>query len=299
MTDLTLIKMNLQLFAGDDDGEEVNYDKEPELDGAYFDDEDDTDEDESDEDEEEPADDEDSPEDEPEEDSEDEKQKKGKPDKAFQKIRLKAEEDAAKKVAAERAAIEQERAAIARDRAELAQAATERKIRDDMLTPQKIWEYADKEGVTEEQAEKMLKFEVDKLITTERTKVAERFAEIQRQKDTLKADKFYGVLAPQVEQVIANRPDLDFQTVYYHMKGMRSEELNQKVESDAVKRTLANVQDRSRRKSVGGSSGGSDNDVTPSAVLSREGMEMSAAFGVDPRKIAKRVKEHAKNNRRR
>jgi hypothetical protein len=287
------MKINLQLFAGDaDEGTEVNYDDAPELDAEEFEDTGDDDAEELDEEPDEDT-------DEDTEDVEDERQPKGKPDKAYQKIRQKAEEDAAKKFAAERAAIEQERAAIAKAKQELDQAAAEKKIRDDMLTPQKIWEYADKEGVTEEQAEKMLKFEVDKLITTERTKVAERFAEIQRQKDSLKADKFYSVLAPQVEQVIAGRPDLDFQTVYYHMKGMRSEELSKQVESDTVKRTLANVHDRSRRKSVGGSSGGSDTDVTPSSVLSREGMEMSAAFGVDPRKIAKRVKEHAKNNRRR
>jgi hypothetical protein len=302
LRELELVPVNLQLFAGDDkdEGSDVDYQDAAELDDEYFDeDEDDKAPDEIDDPEDSDDDLDESDDSEEEKEPEDDEKPKGKPNKVYQQMRQKAEADAEKKIAAERAALDAERAEIARQRQENEQAAMEKQIRDEMLTPQKIWERADAEGLTEEQAEKMLRWEADKKIADEKAKILAKFETIQRQKETLKTDRLYSVLAPEVEKVISQRPDLDFQTVYYHMKGMRGEELSKKVETDAVKRTLANVHDRARRKSVGGSAGGADEHVTPTAVLSREGMEMSAAFGIDPRKIAKRVKEHQKNTRRR
>ena len=42
--------------------------------------------------------------------------------------------------------------------------------------------------------------------------------------------------------------------------------------------------------------GGSNSDVNPSAVLSNRALNMAQVFGVDPKKLAKRIKENEKNS---
>ena len=212
----------------------------------------------------------------------------------FKKMRLKAEAETQKKFEAREAEIAAERQQLALQRQELEQAHTERKILEDMLSPQKIYERADADGITEDMAEKMIRLEASKIIDAEKAKVAARFVAIQQQKDSLKADKLFHILAPEVEKVISQRPDLDFQTVYYHMKGMRGEELSKQIEDKAVKRTLANVQDRARRGGVGGSNAGADSNVNVGNVLSSADLAMTRAFGNDAREIAKHVQTNLK-----
>jgi hypothetical protein len=69
---------------------------------------------------------------------------------------------------------------------------------------------------------------------------------------------------------------------------MRSEELDKKLTAHVQKKTLADVQDRSRRR-VSADGG---NDTTDTSILTAEGREMANAFGNDPRSIAKYVRNH-------
>jgi hypothetical protein len=73
------------------------------------------------------------------------------------------------------------------------------------------------------------------------------------------------------------------------MRGMKSDELDKQLTSHVQKKTLADVQDRSRRRLSGSDGGG---EATDTSILTNEGREMANAFGVDPRAIAKYVKQH-------
>jgi len=214
----------------------------------------------------------------------------------FKKMREKAEEQAKKKVESELA---EERAKLTAEKQEFEQKQLEKKIMDEHLSEKNVWEKADEEGVSEETAKKMLRLEAEKLIDSEKIRIKQQFDAKESQKRLLQNDKHYKLLEADVEGVLSSRPDLDFQTVYYHMKGLRSEELDKQLAKSTEKRTIANVQDRARRKPLGGSDGGSDASVNPSSVLDRQSIEMSIAFGNDPREIAREVSRKQKENKKR
>lgn len=285
------ITLDLQLFAGDNDdaGDSgfVDHDDDNMQDNMQdddtfdADDSDETDAGESEED--------DSTADYQDEEPKQKNQNKREND-IYKNMRIKAENEIRTKLEAELA---QEKERLRSERQQLAQEQAENKIRSQYITPESIYAKADEEGLTESQAKKMLELEVERIIEVERSKVKERFNHIQTQKQALQGDRHFKLLESEVEQVISNRPDLDFQTVFYHMKGMRSEELDKQLASHVQKRTLADVQDRSRRR-ISGSDGGSDEHVNPTSVMSAKGMELTNAFGFDPREIAKYVKSNLK-----
>lgn len=278
------LKINLQLFADDDDSGNVvdSHDDDTLMDSDEFDDVDsDLDSDISD--------DVDSEEGAKELDfTEPVKNQSKEENSQFAKMRRKAEEEARKKVETELA---EERNRINAMKMAMEQQLSEKRIIDEYLNPKKIWEYAENEGVSEEIAEKMLKYEAQKVIEAEKANVKAKFEGLQSQKRALQKDRYFSLLEKDVESVLEQRPDLDFQTVYFHMKGMKAEELEKQIVSNAEKRTIANIQDRARRRSLG-SDGGTDDSISTSSYLDRDSLEASVAFGVDPRKIAKYVKNN-------
>jgi hypothetical protein len=205
----------------------------------------------------------------------------------FKRMRLKAEAEAQKKFEAERAEFERQKKAFEEQQAE-------KKIREEYLSQQKIWDKADEEGVSEETAKKMLELEVEKVITSERTKVKERFEALQAQKAKYQADPLFNIVNEKADYALQSNPNLDYDTAYLFYRGQMAldTELNKEQEKKTVKRTIANVQDGMRRRTVPTTGG---NTVDVNSVLSKEGQEMASAFGLDPRKVAKRVASKLKN----
>jgi hypothetical protein len=208
----------------------------------------------------------------------------------FKKMRLKAEEQARLKVEAE---FGERQAALDQKARDIEEREQEKRVMDSYLSDERVYAKADEEGVSEETAKKLLRLEAEKYIDGEKAKLRARYELIDAQKKLLKNDKHYALLEPEVEAVLKDNPHLDFQTVYYHQKGYRSEELDKQLSTKVEKKTVANIQDRSRRR-VGTSEGSGDSNLVASAVLTRKGMEMSNAFGFDPREIAAYVQKKIK-----
>jgi len=201
----------------------------------------------------------------------------------FKKMRLRAEEEA-------RTKLEAERAELTKLKREMEEKQQEKELRDEYLSPDKVWAKADEEGVSESVAKKLLEAELKSKIDSEKQKVRERFDFVQNEKRELQKDPFYNDLAPEMESILKERPDLNPSTVYYHLKGQKADELYNKHSKNSEKRTIANMQDSlKRRGSPASSSGDVNGDISN---LSDFGKEMASAFGNDPREIAKYVRQN-------
>ena len=203
----------------------------------------------------------------------------------YKKMRLKAESDAKTKFDAERAELEAMKREIQEQR-------QEQEIRSSILTSDKIYEYANQEGISEELAEKMLKYEADNQINANKIKIAENFNKVQEQKKTLSKSKYFKLLEGDVDKVLLQHPDAEFKDVYKHMLGDRIDELEETLSKNVEKRTIANVHDRARRKNVGGSDGSSSDSP---GELSEFSKRLAGGLGINPANVAKRVKTKRKN----
>jgi hypothetical protein len=279
MENLKAFKINLQLFGDEedftnDDLDVVDSDAEVEdfEDDAEQDFQDDDLEDEESEDDEEVADPQESTKQSPEENA------------RMKKMRLKAEADAMKK-------FEAERNELMKLKQEIEAEKKERELKAEYLTDEKIWQKADEEGVSESVAKRLLEVEFKEKLEDEKRKTRERIEQVENEKRQLMKDEFYHDIAPEMEKILVQRPDLNPSTVYYHLKGQMANELFKKASKNVEKRTIANVQDGMRRRNVPSSSGDSSDTLSH---LSKEGHEMANAFGVDPREVAKYVKQNKK-----
>lgn len=199
----------------------------------------------------------------------------------YKKMRLKAEEEARKK-------LEAEKDELAKLRAELEAERQERTLKEQKLTQDAIWDKADIEGVSESAAKKMLELEVEQELKQLRQKIES----VEKQKKELQRDEFYNDIAPQMEEILKTRPDLEPKTVFYYLKGEMGDQLYRKALDRTQKKTVANIQDSMRRRSV---PAGASGDVTAdTSILGQEGKEMTNAFGVDPRAVAKYVRNAIK-----
>lgn len=272
MENLKAFKINLQLFAGDED--------EFENDGEFEDDEtnDETDVVDQLEDEDDGEELEDEGEELEGETAEPQDSKQTPEENAqFRKMRLKAEEEARKKFQAEKDEFEKMKLEL--------QIEKEARAEKDKITQDAIWEKADSEGISESAAKKMLEHEVEQKVS----QIKDRFERVQNQKATLMNDPFYNEIAPEMEKVLKQQPELEPQTVFYYLKGQMGDELYKKTVSKTAKKTVANIQDGMRRRNIPTSSGGASDTF---AILSKEGIEMSNAFGNDPREVAKYIKKN-------
>ena len=216
----------------------------------------------------------------------------------YKKMRLKAQEEARKELEAEKLSIESEKQELSKLRQQRESKDAEDRILSQYLTGENIRNVAYENGVTEEVATKLIKLEAQSLIESEKQKVTQKFEAIQKQKQALKNDEFFNLIEKEVDGIVAQNPNVDFETAYHFLVGQKYKELQKKVSEKATQKTLADVQDRNRRKPVTGDSG-SENTINATNVLSKRAITMAQVFGVDPNKVAKRVKEDEKNNRRR
>lgn len=205
----------------------------------------------------------------------------------YQRLRVKAEKEIASKYEAEARRIAHEKQA-------LEQMKTERRIMDDVLTPEKIWAKADEEGVTEDIARKLLLNEARTLIEIEKSKVRDRFTAIEQQKQVLKSQKYFKELEAEVMAAVDANPNLDVQTAFFYLRGQKQDELAKGDYKSAEKRTVANMQDNMRRRTTPPGSAGSGGQVDPSKVMSKEDLDMCRRFGNDPREVAKHIQSSLK-----
>ena len=222
---------------------------------------------------------------------EDSKKQSPEENKVYKNMRLKAEKEAREKIEAELA---EQKKVIEAQKMALEQELAEKRIIDEQLNPKKVYDYAYENNISEEVAEKMLRYEAQQMIDAEKKKVTEKFTQLQTTKNELRKDKYFNLLEKDVDEIIQSNPGVDYKAVYYYQRGLKADELESKLAKNVEQRTIANMQDRNRRKTLGQSASGSDDSLTPSAVLDRAAMDMSIAFGNDPREIASYVRKNSK-----
>lgn len=181
---------------------------------------------------------------------------------------------------------------LAKREAAIREAEMKRQVEEDMLNPDKIWEYADENGITEDMARKFLKQEA--LLRTQQLKIeAEaRQTRVLQQKEELKKNPLYQHFESEVDEILFTNPDVDAKVAFDYVVGKNSHKLTEIFSQKAEKRTLANVQDRMKRRGVSTSDAGSSTNHV--SILSSDDLELCSVFGTDPKKIAKYVKNELK-----
>ena len=290
---LELLKVNLQLFADDDqedvvDSQDVSemddigeVESEPnfEDDEIPFDDEGDGDSDISEE-----------------QEVADPEQKKQSPQEnaQYKKMRLRAYREAKEKIEKE---FEEEKKRVQQLRLQMEQDVAEKKIINEHMSSEKVAELAYDEGVSEEVARRILRAETQRIIEVEKQKVQQKFFEVQEQKKALQSKKYFKYVEKDVDALVEQNPNVSYEMAYKFIVGDKIDELEKIASKDTEKRTIANLHDRSRRRNVSGSDGGSDYQVAPSNIVSKDGLEMANVFGVDPRELAKYVKNNTRKKK--
>ena len=217
-------------------------------------------------------------------------------DAIYKKMRLKAQEEATKELGAERQRIEAEKAELERLHYEREAQQAEQRVMSNLLTEENIEAKEYELGVNRDVAIKLIQSEAQSLIHDERNKVKSVFEANQKQKESLKSAKYFNELEKEAEDLMRKTPGIDFHTAFHHLRSMKLDDLEKKSNKNAEKKTLADVQDRARRKPLT-SDGGSDEHVNPSSILSNEEMEMTMAMGNNPKNIAKYLKNNLKNKK--
>lgn len=270
MENLKSFNFNLQLFAGKGDEELDSEDLDLDLDG-----DEDTDgegvvdpEEETDDQEEDSLDDLD-------EDGEvvdPQESKKQTPDQNAQmkKMRLKATEEANRKIASRMAELEMK--------------AKEIELKESLLTEDAIYERADADGITEAEARKKINEEIKQRVTTELS--------FHKEKEEAKQDKYYPIIADYYEKLLKSNPTASPKILYKLARDDNFDVILQKELKKTTKKTVADIQDGMRRKPLpSGASGEILGDV---GTLSEEGIQMAREMGVDPKRLAKRLKNKTK-----
>jgi hypothetical protein len=200
----------------------------------------------------------------------------------FKKMRIKAEEQALKKLEQERKELAAERMRIDEEKREYDRIAQERRLQES-ITDDKVWQRADSEGITEQAARKILLLEA-------REEARHRAESIERQKNAFRSKKYFNRLEKDIDKLINENPQIDVNTAYKYLVGEKLDTLLETENSDIEKRTIANVQDRMKRRPTPTTSATGQSTVR----LSKETLAINAAMGVDSREVAKHVKENKK-----
>jgi hypothetical protein len=222
--------------------------------------------------------------------------------KVYQKIRQKAEAEA-------RASIEKDRQAIAEQQKLLQEQIEVMQSRD---IEQRYLTAITDEKINALAYEKDYTFEAAKDILTRDAKIAASYeinqrkqqAEINRlKKDSLKNDKYFKFIEPQLDTLMNQDPNVDLNGAYNYLLGeyLRSgkmDDLIQQERRNTQQRTVADIQDRSRRRSMSGGDGGNSSFNTNS-YLSREDTKIADAWGIDKRELAAYKREQELNQRKR
>jgi len=173
----------------------------------------------------------------------------------------------------------------------------QKKVEEEMLNPEQIFKYAEENGITEEMAQKFLKTEAKLKIRELEVNQTARARELEAQREALKDDPLYKEFAPQVEQLVQSNPqEVDVNVALQYIVGKNREKLSQMVARKAEQKTLANVQDKLKRRGLSKSEGSVSS--SRASLLTNDEIEMSNVFGTNPQEIAKYVKQESRKLRR-
>jgi hypothetical protein len=295
LNSLELLDINLQLFASGEDDDSDNHSGvvDQNDDDSY----DDTEGEEIEDDSSELKDSEDDNKEQKPEVTDPDKSKQSPEENAqFKKMRLKAEEEARKTLEVERAKLDAEKAELETFRKQREQESIEKKHLSE-ITLEVVQGVAAQYGVTEDYARAYLELEAKNNASKELAERKFKVSQAQIQKANLKDKPYFKELEADIDKTIASNPDIDVNTAYKYLIGENLEKLMKQTKSLTEKQTIANMQDKAKRRSVPASS--SDVGIDADKILSADEVEMSIAFGNDPKAIAKTVREKLKTLKRR
>lgn len=220
--------------------------------------------------------------------------------KAYQKIRQKAEAEA-------RASLEKDKQTLAEQQrnfqAQL-QVMKEKEIENKYLasiTDEKIEALAYEKGYSVDSAREILLRDA-RISATLEINHQKQQNEINRlKKDSLKNDKYFKHIEPQIDILIQQDPNLDINGAYNYLLGeyLRSGKMDTYIQTEkrnTQQKTIADIQDRNRRRSIPSSASGKSADevLDAKSILDPVSMKMASVFGHDPKDIAKYVKKNLK-----
>lgn len=210
----------------------------------------------------------------------------------FKKMRIKAEEQAKKNIEKEMLQLEKQKEELDILRQEKEARDIEMQITNTMLTEDNINQIEISEEVSREVAIKLLQSEADKLIVDERNKINLRHKTLLEQKTKLKNDEFFNLIENEVDEIVKNNNNVDFETAYNYTVGRKHKELKEKIGKTATQQTLANVQDRMKRKNI--LSDSNNAKIKKQNILSEAGSGMAEHCGIDKKSVAKRIEQNRK-----
>jgi len=222
--------------------------------------------------------------------------------RAYQKIRQKAEAEA-------RASVENDKAVIAeqqkllQQQIEVMQAKEIEQRHLAQITDEKIENLAYEKGYSTESAREILLRDA-RIAATMEINQQKQTAEINRlKKDTLRNDKYFKYIEPQIDALLKQDPNVDINGAYNYLLGEqlrngKMDDLIQEERKSTQQRTVADIQDRSKRRSMSGGDA-SSSSFNPYNYLSKEDMKLADAWGVDKKELAKFNREQANNKKRR
>lgn len=147
----------------------------------------------------------------------------------------------------------------------------------------------DNPDMTEAVAKRLLKQEQEIKAIKQRDSQREFSTIIQSQKAELKDKPFFKELEADIDKMISAAPGIDAKTAYNYLKGERFDELLEQAKKNTKKSTIADLHDKAKRGLTSPSESLEDDvDITDVDT------DMARAFGNDPKEIAKYKKQALK-----
>jgi hypothetical protein len=221
----------------------------------------------------------------------------------FQKMRQKAEEEVKRKYQADREALEADKKRLNEQSQQMMRYNIERK-HFDAVTPEKITELAYEKGWPEEAAKEVLNNSA-KLAAEKEIENAKRNIEMNEiRKESYRNKPYWHEVEKQVDAYINTYPGADIDAAYKFYVGElmvsgKSDEITKKEVQRVQKQTIADIQDRNRRRIISGGDNDNKQTVDPRAILTRQDMKLTNVFGNDPQVVAKIMREQEKLKKRR
>lgn len=104
------------------------------------------------------------------------------------------------------------------------------------------------------------------------------------EKKALESKPYFKELEAEIDAFVEENPSWSYEQAYIYCRGLKHEELLKKELEMKEKRTLANVQDRGKKKVDTGQT-----ETKPEAVLSKTQIALAKEFGVPLNEVAKRA----------
>jgi hypothetical protein len=219
--------------------------------------------------------------------------------KVYQKIRQRAEAEGRASLEKEKTELESKKSTLDKQIQQLQEMEIKNK-HFAAITDTKIEELAYEKGFSLDAAKEILVRDAQIAATFEINNMQQR-QEINRlKKDQLRNEKYFKFIEPMLEKALNNDPNLDVNGAYNYFLGeyvRNNKSIDNMIRDEkrnTQQQTVADIQDRNRRRNVSGSSGRSDSVVDAGLVLDSVSMQMTKTFGHDAKDIANYVKKNLK-----